>query len=1385
MQQRRQRVRHHYRAKHESHRTAERLWREGRLEPALKEYERVAKEAKQTKELFSIKKAEHDQQKLREELASMDLGALKTRAKEAGVDEDKLKKADGAELAKLIVDKALGGGIRAAAFNSFARAAIHDKLGDYDKSADLHKFALQLNEKLHADKPYHPTIALSKASVALAEAQRGNGRDATKLATQASRLVDMAAGEEGSTTAECLRVLGATAHAQAAHAKDGKETRQFYHSSLEQYNRAIAIYEKIGGAREIEVDLAVTLNDAAKMLQEREDEGDEDTAWLLYERARHILEHVEPGHNHTATVLYNIAAHHEERKEFVVAERYYRRALQSRLIEDYSDTLPHVLRHYPPVGEHATDHIRGGFVAERLPPDVQREGHPRYSSRRQLPSREAQCKSWLCELHAGGKQMVLKSYSALSTEGAARLEALIDGGIVVNANQFVARPLAVSEDRRVAEFKHCPATLRDCLPPPPPERPADAVGDAAIVARLPEPRLKGLLLQLAMALNHIHEYETVHAQLTPDCCLLQETEGEEDEGGSHERLLLADFSLGPPVTDGTFLYAAPELSNAHSIWYNFEPRHAAPHDMYALGLILFEAAFGCLPERNLDSDEVVWEGYTFDSQSRPTAAEEIEAVEAKEAKWREVPLPLRALRRRQELAREEDKAGSSELVDAAEREALGTLITQLLDTNPGRRPVAAELLLSAYFGGAVSQLRTAISGHLYTDAVLEAHQYGEEMKRRQSQSDSSPKLEPPDERPGGFGTAERLSSIRRQYSRALESFAGSRAPLELPATHCLQAVSDLTPPSLDGSAVQFGVKPTRYRHAQVNGISHGSFEFWKRIVSLYVQAFPQRADVAEEARKQVEFLERQARSDDEPPDDQTMAIEYEKVVLDLPPLSLLEAGQLYEAHEKWDAALEHYSRNCRIYASAIEGTEHQSEAHIEYETQLLEARAAVNRLCSFQSDCLDRSAKPGARRVVEFDPDCEVMLPSEQEEALIVATLQRRAKQEGVPPEEIEYAVAAVQPKEALIELILAKEAVNYRGPASGLEPHLSSLRSTLWNTRSERWAEGKRDTMFRFEGGSWRRSAIAEDDGTVAALEKRAEGLEEEQRKLKRQVESLSEMLAISNIERDKMAEVLQTRQQAADTASHTAELLHKLTTLHGRIEQDASPPVLFSEDREEVGTNNLAVAAGQLRRGVTYYCENGVEALLTDGGVELSQTSYPLHALTARLPDPLASRADIGGAQDLDSGTMVSGSVGGALRWWAAGGASRAQQSRGMVDALQRLASAWLLHTVLRPARPRASATRSDVAWLRAAEERLLWEVLPGIARRVEEAQSRFGLLLDLKAGTLSLHDPQTRRDSAAATEEGALRAVLFEGLRGPLCWMACPCAPQPSHCPRVEPG
>ena len=281
-----------------------------------------------------------------------------------------------------------------------------------------------------------------------------------------------------------------------------------------------------------------------------------------------------------------------------------------------------------------------------------------------------------------------------------------------------------------------------------------------------------------------------------------------------------------------------------------------------------------------------------------------------------------------------------------------------------------------------------------------------------------------------------------------------------------------------------------------------------------------------------------------------MAIEYEKVVLDLPPLSLLEAGQLYEAHEKWDAALEHYSRNCRIYASAIEGTEHQSEAHIEYETQLLEARAAVNRLCSFQSDCLDRSAKPGARRVVEFDPDCEVMLPSEQEEALIVATLQRRAKQEGVPPEEIEYAVAAVQPKEALIELILAKEAVNYRGPASGLEPHLSSLRSTLWNTRSERWAEGKRDTMFRFEGGSWRRSAIAEDDGTVAALEKRAEGLEEEQRKLKRQVESLSEMLAISNIERDKMAEVLQKRQQAADTASHTAELLHKLTTLHGRIE-------------------------------------------------------------------------------------------------------------------------------------------------------------------------------------------------------------------------------------------
>ena len=34
-------------------------------------------------------------------------------------------------------------------------------------------------------------------------------------------------------------------------------------------------------------------------------------------------------------------------------------------------------------------------------------------------------------------------------------------------------------------------------------------------------------------------------------------------------------------------------------------------------------------------------------------------------------------------------------------------------------------------------------------------------------------------------------------------------------------------------------------------------------------------------------------------------------------------------------------------------------------------------------------------------------------------------------------------------------------------------------------------------------------------------------QRKLKRQVESLSEMLAISNIERDKMAEVLQHHQK------------------------------------------------------------------------------------------------------------------------------------------------------------------------------------------------------------------------------------------------------------------
>ena len=297
------RRRHVYVSKDPTHEKAARLEREGELEDALEEYRRLAREAKQEISEFKIR----------------------------DIDDNKI--------------------LTSAGDNHFAQGTLYEKLGKPGKALEAHKFALEVREKRYVGKPYHPNIAISVAGIALAHAKLGNPKQSSKSVIRSLRIVDTAAGKEGSTSAECLRLLGKVCHAAAQKTNDGKERRAQYKTALEYYHRSIKIYETIGGAREVELDLAITLNSVGSLLHERNAEGDFDDGWIMYERARDIFERVEPDHLHVAMVLYNLASHHERQDEFVVAERYYRRALQQRIMEDYDEHLPWVLLQYPWVGE--------------------------------------------------------------------------------------------------------------------------------------------------------------------------------------------------------------------------------------------------------------------------------------------------------------------------------------------------------------------------------------------------------------------------------------------------------------------------------------------------------------------------------------------------------------------------------------------------------------------------------------------------------------------------------------------------------------------------------------------------------------------------------------------------------------------------------------------------------------------------------------------------------------------------------------------------------------------------------------------------------------------------------------------------------------------------
>ena len=623
------------------------------------------------------------------------------------------------------------------------------------------------------------------------------------------------------------------------------------------------------------------------MLHERDAEGDSDDGWVMYERARHIFERVEPDHLHVAMVLYNLASHHESQSEFVVAERYYRRALQQRIMEDYDDHLPWVLLQYPWVGEKVHEEqdelnkavARDDEEATKLARealdkamDVRRRNViEKFTNAAALELRnsggkmlESKCprdrQTWKCT--EDGKDVILKELkiSKASTAEWKRQEIVLSSSLVstyamdrslviygpiltdclcLQVHPFLVEADRLTEDSTFAQFKYFKSTLRSLLP----DAPNEAGESGIVAAQIPDAKLKGLLLQLVMALYHIHDDQppnfcVVHGNLSPENCMLDEEEADAGGGEVTTRLMVADFRVGKPVTNRSFLYAAPELSNRESLWYDFEPDHEACHDMYSLGLIMFEAAFGCQPPRKEVDDTVVWDKFTFAAAA--PADPNAKVMES----MAEVPVQLRAVRQLVEQANQADVLDAPDVIDAQERDAFGTLVTELLSHNPRIRPVASELLLSAYF--ASNALRTAVAANLHTTAALAALPLHE--VRAYDRKVADVQLTDTER-------SSRVGAIRRQYRRAMQTYSTTRDQVYVPARYALQHAADLQFPPLVGSCVI-------HDRAAQEGVSHGTFGFWKRVAEIYSSAFPQRADILDGAYKQIEYIRKQALADD-------------------------------------------------------------------------------------------------------------------------------------------------------------------------------------------------------------------------------------------------------------------------------------------------------------------------------------------------------------------------------------------------------------------------------------------------------------------------------------------------------------------------------------------
>ena len=244
---------------------------------------------------------------------------------------------------------------------------------------------------------------------------------------------------------------------------------------------------------------------------------------------------------------------------------------------------------------------------------------------------------------------------------------------------------------------------------------------------------------------------------------------------------------------------------------------------------------------------------------------------------------------------------------------------------------------------------------------------------------------------------------------------------------------------------------------------------------------------------------------------------------------------------------------------------------------------------------------------------------------LVAETLRENALRERIDPEKIEIAMESDDPRHELIQLILG----HAFSQGSKTDREMEELQARLQAMRPSRWSAAKRGTMFTFDGGRWNRSAISSDadDGTVKALEDHNLQLQEEQDLLKRQVESLSEMLAVTNIERQKMKDILAARDQVTHQARRSADLVRTITVVQRAVE--SGDPMLFWDRREEVGAKDLGVVATRMHADTLYFtADGGIEAttrwVANESGdqmqrVYLVQTGYPLHVFTATVPDPL----------------------------------------------------------------------------------------------------------------------------------------------------------------------